>query len=75
MIFDCPLSELEVDEDVLQRCAAELTPIFFAETEPPPISVYRNGNRWHVTDGYHRIAAALKMGKTHLKANEVVKEK
>jgi uncharacterized ParB-like nuclease family protein len=47
----------------------ELTAIFFAASEPPAIWVLRRPDgKYFLQDGYHRVAAALRMGKTHIKA-------
>ena len=53
-------------------CVAEraerMREVFFAPTEPPPIKVVWENAQWNCLDGRHRVWAAKRMGKTHLKA-------
>jgi hypothetical protein len=67
--FDCPLSDLVWDARHMGLREKELTAIFFAATEPPAIWVRRRPDgKYFLQDGYHRVAAALRMGKTHIPA-------
>jgi hypothetical protein len=67
--FDCPLSELTWNLRIMLTAKEELGGKFFAATEPPAIWVQRTPEgRWHLRDGYHRVAAAFQMGKTHIPA-------
>jgi hypothetical protein len=67
--FDCPLSDLVWDARHMRLREKELTAIFFAASEPPAIWVLRRPDgKYFLQDGYHRVAAALRMGKTHIKA-------
>jgi adenylate cyclase class IV len=67
--FDCPLSDLAWDARHMRLREKELTAVFFAATEPPAIWVHhRPDGKYFLQDGYHRVAAALRMKKTHIKA-------
>jgi hypothetical protein len=67
--FDCPLSDLEWDTRHMRLREKELTAIFFAATEPPAVWVRRRPDgKYFLQDGYHRVAAALRMGKMHIPA-------
>jgi hypothetical protein len=69
VFFDCPLSELRWDERYMRRVVKELTAGYFARTQPPAIRVRAHeGGGWWILDGYHRVAAAMKMGKMHIAA-------
>jgi hypothetical protein len=72
VFFDCPISELRWDDRYMRRVEQELTAGYFAPTAPPAIrGSSRADGRWWLLDGYHRVAAALKLGKTHIAACHV----
>jgi hypothetical protein len=67
--FECALSELTWNATIMLHAKEELGGKFFAATEPPAIWVQKTPEgKWFVRDGYHRVAAAFRMGKTHIKA-------
>jgi len=66
--IDVPIDKIFVPDwtGVAER-VEQMSEVFFAPTEPPPIRVVWE-DHYTVLDGRHRVWAAKKMGKTHLKA-------
>ena len=67
--IDVPIEKIFVPDwtGVAER-VEQMSEVFFAPTEPPPIRVIFEDVHWTVLEGRHRVHAARKMGKTHLKA-------
>lgn len=70
--FVCQLTDLYWDARIMLKAKEELGGIFFAPTEPPAIRVSkRTDGKFWLLDGYHRVAAALKLRKTSIAACHV----
>ncbi len=55
--------------DLSKETVADYADLFKEGREFPPITVFRSGGKLYLADGFHRVAACLLAGRTHIEAH------
>ena len=63
--LDSKTQQRPVDDDVVKRYAA----LMKDGVEFPPVDLVQDGTTHYLTDGFHRVQAAIKLGKKYIEAN------